>query len=67
MLKFQKKKVLRTRPNKLRKDGAVSKGLCFAFHSAMCLALAFASVLAYSRETSLPSYALRIGRTSGGL
>lgn len=54
------------RPNKLRKDGA-STVLCFAFHSAMCLALAAASVLAYSRGTSLPSYALRIGRTSGGL
>ena len=71
MLNFTKKMdVLRTkeaRPNKLRKDGAVSKGWCFAFHSAMCSALALASALAYSRGTFLPSYALRIGRTSGGL
>ena len=59
MLNFtQKKEVSRTkeaRPNKLRKDGAVTAGLCFAFHSAMCLALALASALAYSRGTSLPS------------
>ena len=59
--------MVEARPNKLRKDGAAAEGLCFAFHSAICLALALASVLAYSRGMSLPSYAVRIGRTSGGL
>ena len=70
ILVFKDKKArlrtVETRPNKLRKEGTAT-GLCFALHSAICLALALASALAYSRGTSLPSYALRIGRTSGGL
>ena len=55
------------KPSALPKENPGLIDLCFAFHSATCLAFISASTLAYSRGISFPSYALSTGRTSVGL